>query len=247
MLLTRLAGCSNAGMSLTLERKKQFLELFDFITNYKDSKLLSYQSLQILIENNTNSLDGSKVRMFVPFLKKLGFVYDHTSGDGKQINLEEFFTKDGVAYATHVKMIFDISKINKPKIENQLQKNDELFCRLGLINLIEYGETVYLELLKLLCTFSSIDRTEFFIMTTLLNQFSGQDYIDNLKLNINAYRNGELPKDLHIEKHVNAFGYVIPFIEECGFISRFEGRVKVKNKNIQVILNIIEHFGSRGL
>ena len=70
----KLEGCSNAGFSLTDIRKEQILELSEWIIKHTEDKPKTYKQIQNEIQIECQHLDSSKVRMLVPFLRKMGYV-----------------------------------------------------------------------------------------------------------------------------------------------------------------------------
>ena len=244
-MLTQLQGCSNAGLSLTKERRKQFLEMYNWITKNKDIDNITYQDLQTRLERDTKSLDDSKVRMFVPYMRKLGFINNSSFDNANLINLNSFFTKAGLAFAEHLYLRSDAKELDNQEVLRELEEADQLFCQYGLVCIIESSEWVYLELLKLLTRYSHINRIEFFIMTTLKQNVGKPEYLKELDINIDAYRKGDISEEIPITKHINAYGYVIPFVEECGLIERKQNRVYINPKKVNTVTKILRYFGQK--
>ncbi|WP_270550607.1 hypothetical protein, partial [Clostridium perfringens] len=164
-----LIGCSNPGCSLTEFRKKQILELSDWIKKHKNDSDKTYKEIQKEVSKEYDDLDESKIRMLVPLLRKMGYVTD--VGFNKKnslISINNFFTEEGLNFIKFLKIIDDIQNINCDKnLNEKINVLNELFNIMSMLNLILNGENIYLDTINFLKLYKTMDKNEFFIMTTI--------------------------------------------------------------------------------
>ena len=207
----KLEGCSNAGFSLTDIRKEQILELAEWVVNHREDSKKTYKQIQSEIEKESEHLDSSKVRMLVPFLRKMGYVNNEGfEQKNSLISLKEFFTDEGICFVEYLKMVSKIILLDKKDIENKIKEVNGLFNMINMINLVNNGEKIYIDTIEFLKKYRTMDKNEFFIMTTLKNRYEGEHYIKMLDKAICKYRKGAF-KRIEIIKHQNAYNYVKSF------------------------------------
>lgn len=225
----KLEGCSNAGWSLTEFRKEQILKLYGWVENNKGRRK-TYKQIQEEIEATCEGLDSSKVRMIVPFLRKMGYIQ---SGGFEQknalINLNDFFTQQGKAYIEYLKLSKKTSVLERKDINNKLSEIDTLFNIMNMINLVLNGEEVYIDCINFLKEYETMDKNEFFIMTTIRKEYLGNEYTRELKRVITEYRNNKFNK-IEITKHANSYGYVKKFLIETNLLFEYNGNLKLNDK-----------------
>ena len=177
----KLEGCSNAGFSLTDIRKEQILELAEWVVNHREDSKKTYKQIQSEIEKESEHLDSSKVRMLVPFLRKMGYVNNEGfEQKNSLISLKEFFTDEGICFVEYLKMVSKIILLDKKDIENKIKEVNGLFNMINMINLVNNGEEIYIDTIEFLKKYRTMDKNEFFIMTTLKNRYEGEHYIKML-------------------------------------------------------------------
>ena len=233
----KLEGCSNSGFSLTEVRKSQILELYQWVnSNIEYEK--TYKQIQEDIENSCKHLDASKVRMLVPFLRKMGYISNYGFEQKNSIiKLVNFFTIEGKVFIEYLKLGQIISLLDQEDISNEMKRIDELFSMISMLNLIFNGEEIYVDVIKFLKKYRHMDKNEFFIMTTLQNQYECEEYIQMLDKYIKQYRNGEIGQ-LEIVKHQNSFNYVKSLLIETSLIVQDRSILSL-NKKHDNLLNLL--------
>lgn len=226
----KLEGCSNAGFSLTDIRKEQILELAEWVVNHREDSKKTYKQIQSEIEKESEHLDSSKVRMLVPFLRKMGYVNNEGfEQKNSLISLKEFFTDEGICFVEYLKMVSKIILLDKKDIENKIKEVNGLFNMINMINLVNNGEKIYIDTIEFLKKYRTMDKNEFFIMTTLNNRYEGEHYIKMLDKAICKYRKGAF-KRIEIIKHQNAYNYVKSFLIETNLIIQLENSIRLNDK-----------------
>lgn len=226
----KLEGCSNAGFSLTDVRKEQILELAEWVEKHREDSKKTYKQIQNEIERESEHLDSSKVRMLVPFLRKMGYV-NNEGFEQKNllISLKEFFTDEGICFVEYLKMVSKIILLDKDDIENKIKEVNGLFNMINMINLVNNGEGIYIDTIEFLKKYRTMDKNEFFIMTTLKKRHEGEYYIKMLDKAICKYRKGAF-KRIEIIKHQNAYNYVKSFLIETNLIIQLENSIRLNDK-----------------
>lgn len=226
----KLEGCSNAGFSLTDIRKEQILELAEWVVNHREDSKKTYKQIQSEIEKESEHLDSSKVRMLVPFLRKMGYVNNEGfEQKNSLISLKEFFTDEGICFVEYLKMVSKIILLDKKDIENKIKEVNGLFNMINMINLVNNGEKIYIDTIEFLKKYRTMDKNEFFIMTTLKKRYEGEHYIKMLDKAICKYRKGAF-KRIEIIKHQNAYNYVKSFLIETNLIIQLENSIRLNDK-----------------
>lgn len=226
----KLEGCSNAGFSLTDVRKEQILELAEWVVKHREDSKKTYKQIQSEIEKESEHLDSSKVRMLVPFLRKMGYVKNEGfEQKNSLISLKEFFTDEGICFVEYLKMVSKIILLDKNDIENKIKEVNGLFNMINMINLVNNGEGIYIDTIEFLKKYRTMDKNEFFIMTTLKKRHEGEYYIKMLDKAICKYRKGAF-KRIEIIKHQNAYNYVKSFLIETNLIIQLENSIRLNDK-----------------
>lgn len=226
----KLEGCSNAGFSLTDVRKEQILELAEWVVKHREDSKKTYKQIQSEIEKESEHLDSSKVRMLVPFLRKMGYVNNEGfEQKNSLISLKEFFTDEGICFVEYLKMVSKIILLDKNDIENKIREVNGLFNMINMINLVNNGEGIYIDTIEFLKKYRTMDKNEFFIMTTLKKRHEGEYYIKMLDKAICKYRKGAF-KRIEIIKHQNAYNYVKSFLIETNLIIQLENSIRLNDK-----------------
>ena len=225
----KLEGCSNAGLSLTEFRKGQILKLYGWVENNKGGRK-TYKQIQEEIEATCEGLDGSKIRMIVPFLRKMGYI--QSAGFEQKnslIDINDFFTREGKVYIEYLKLSKKTSVLEREDINNRLSEIDTLFNIMNMINLVLNGEEIYIDCIKFLKEYNTMDKNEFFIMTTIRKEYFEDDYTRELRKIITEYRNNKFSK-IEITKHANSYGYVKTFLIETNLLFEYNGNLKLNDK-----------------
>lgn len=234
----RLEGCSNAGFSLTEVRKEQILELSEWVDKHILDDKKTYKQIQDEIEKECMHLDGSKVRMLVPFLRKMGYVKnDGFEQRNSFIVLKNFFTAEGKSFIEYLKLIKKIILLEREDINKKVTEIDELFNIMNMINLVSNGENIYIEIIEFLKKYVTMDKNEFFLMTTLKNKYQGDKYNMMLNKAIEKYRKKAF-KRIEIVKHQNAYNYVKSFMVETNLVVQDGTLLKLNEKYLNMLSNI---------
>lgn len=234
----RLEGCSNAGFSLTEVRKEQILELSEWVDNHILDDKKTYKQIQDEIEKECMHLDGSKVRMLVPFLRKMGYVKnDGFEQRNSFIVLKNFFTAEGKSFIEYLKLIQKIVLLEREDINKKVTEIDELFNIMNMINLVSNGENIYIEIIEFLKKYVTMDKNEFFLMTTLKNKYQGEQYNMMLNKAVEKYRKKAF-KRIEIVKHQNAYNYVKSFMVETNLVVQDGTLLKLNEKYLNMLSNI---------
>lgn len=239
----KLEGCSNPGFSLTDVRKEQILELAEWVEKHREDNKKTYKQMQNEIERESEHLDSSKVRMLVPFLRKMGYVNNEGfEQKNLSISLNEFFTDEGICFIKYLKMVSQIILLDKNDIENKIREVNGLFNTINMINLVNNGEEIYIDTIKFLKKYKTMDKNEFFIMTTLKKRYEGEQYVKMLDKAIYKYRRDAF-KRIEIIKHQNAYNYVKKFLIETNLVIQIEHSIKLNGKYYNILNEIINCIG----
>ncbi|MCE5220248.1 MAG: hypothetical protein LLF98_02990 [Clostridium sp.] len=235
----RLEGCSNAGFSLTEVRKEQILELSEWVNNNILNNDMTYKQIQNEIEKECIHLDGSKVRMLVPFLRKMGYVKnDGFEQKNSFIILKDFFSEEGKCFIEYLKLEKKIVLMERKDINKKIEEVNELFNIMNMINLVSNGEEIYIETLQFLKKYRTMDKNEFFFMTTLKGKYEGEQYRQMLDKAIRKYRDKAF-KRIEIVKHQNAYNYVKSFLIEANLVIQEDNLLKLSKKYLTILDTIV--------
>ncbi|MDB7985235.1 hypothetical protein [Faecalicoccus pleomorphus] len=213
-----LNGCSNPGLSYTEKYKMDIIRLYDYFLNLCPKEIYEYTKLQDLIEDQIN-IDGSEIRMVIPFLFKIGILSEENAIRGgkklrKIIINDSLFTKEGLCFAQFL-------KIDKNKNSfNDVQKEivDRIFHKFGLMQFekLRNGENlIYDDLLVFLKKYKTIDKNEFFILTDSRKE----NKLNLLEDLVQKYRNHEVD-GIEIKHDPNAFQYVTKLLLQLGILKK---------------------------
>lgn len=235
----RLEGCSNSGLSFTEVRKEQLLEFADWIEKHNKDGDKTYKQIQKEMENECNGFNASKVRMFFPFLRKLGCIKnDGFEKRNSLINLEDLFTDEGKCFIEYLKLVKKIGFLERKDINEKMNRINELFSTINLINIICNDELIYLDVIKFLKKYKRMDRNEFFLMTTLKNKYQGHDYDIKLNKAIKKYRN-KVFKRIEIIKHEQSYNYIKSFLIESNLVVQVGTSLELNRENLDILNTIL--------
>lgn len=207
-----LIGTSNPGWTFTEERIIQLNNMYSIMKNINSQ--LSYKDFRKIINEKDNDLNPSKIRMFFPHLYQLGFIKEYQS---IKFIPSKLFTKEGFYFFNYIIPIF----LNREELELKAKKIVEeifsMFLCKGYLNLIESEEKREYDLImKFLKKYQTMDKIDFFIVTTGVANEKEDGYIDEL---LNKKRKGTISFSDDIKKNVNAYGYITPFLVQSKLIS----------------------------
>ncbi len=214
-----LVGCSCAGFSYTEKYKKAIISFYEWVNSNINLGEVDYQQLQNLVAKNGVSLQ-SEVRMIVPFLVKVGVINEtNCVRGGSRIRAliinNEFFTHVGKCFVQFLKV--ELQKEALPCNESRalVEKIFQQFSFLQFQKLLKSDEVVYRNIIKFLVRYQTMDKNEFFIVTTLQEE-NKNEMLDDV---ISKYRNGDIA-ELTIVSAVNAFQYITNLMIQFGVIEK---------------------------
>lgn len=210
-----LVGCSNPGWHFSLTRIKQINDMYSVMGKLDQNYDYTYIELQTEIEKECRDVDKSKVRMFIPFLIKMGIL---KANHGR---LNELFTPFGEKFFAFLDLYIKINFSENKKAIGISKNILSYFLINGYKNLLyDEEDKIYFYLLKILCNVKYIVKDEFFLITTVLENKKNEN--ENIKTTeiiklITDYRKGNIEK-LDIKKNINAFNYIMPFVLSCNLV-----------------------------
>ena len=203
-----LRGCSGcSGFSYTEKYKQSMVDFAEWIYINYGLGTVKYQEVQKLIEEGGGCKD-SETRMIVPFMIKSGIINkEGCEFHGSRlfaINTKDVFTKAGEAFIQFLKVEIGREKIPNSLAKDLIQEIYEKFAKIQFYHLFNSDEPIYKEMVQFLLDYLSMDETEFFMLSTAMQ--------DNTKSNlgslISRYRNQEYENaELNIVYNVNAYSY----------------------------------------
>ena len=229
---------SNPGISFTKDVNEKILALYDFLNS--NNKNCTYQQFQ---EDLINSqiFTGSYIRSFIPFLYNAGIINDYNNG----IAYNDLFTKNGLLYVQIVRNIKNASDSNIDLSKMLVIKSDLLCMSLDYMIKSKYKfYDKYLDILKFIKKYRTINREEFYIMEYCLqNSYNYDDYI-------NAYRNESKQYDIYINSNNdevlsyrsnNAFNYLIAFLseEQCNYLKKLNHGDYIINEEREKFIDLV--------
>ena len=234
-----LKPINNPGISFTKETNNKLLGLNEILNNDKD-KVMSYAQFQELLINE-GIFSGSYIRSFIPFLFNLGMINEYST-----ISFNSFFTDLGEAYVSSLKLIED-SNENEDAI--QMKQNILLFS----LEYMKYSEckyySNYIDILKFVKKFNTINREEFFI-----NEYCIQNNISSDQM-IDEYRKNNTNYDIYIlngdgeemtYRNNNSFNYFIAYLgdDQTKLVCKQDQNNYVINNNkLEIINELIKDKG----
>lgn len=211
-----LVGCSCAGFSYTDKYCEAMEEFYSWLCENYDGKTYEYNDLQHKIANNIKS-DESEIRMLVPFMLKAGilnesYVIRGGSRIRKIVLSKNLITENGEYFLQFLK-VYNQRNMLPEKAQKKVM---DIFYKFGYIQfqkLYSGEELVYKDVVSFLNKFDSIDKNEFFILTTLRSQNRMADR-DNI---IQMYRNNQIA-DIKIVSCINAYQYIMKLLIALGVV-----------------------------
>lgn len=210
-----LVGCSNPGLSYTENTMKNLDELNDWLELHKDSEPMTYREMQESVEKSGGNLDGSAIRMIIPFFRKAGIIKDEEFKEaGKKIDFSRIWTDSGECFMRYVRIYNQLKELEDPKIQRVLDKIFEKFVVIQYSSLIKKSQKVYGEIIEFFHKYKKIDKIEFFMLTTILDRGESVRTSESLREMVTEYRDGKIDADeIKIIRNVNAYGYIMPFLQ----------------------------------
>lgn len=220
-----LIGCGCMGFSFTKKYKNAIISFYDVISEMEEQDFISYPDLQSHIAMKGVS-EPSEVRMYIPFLMKakvinpLNCIKNSTGSriKGFKIN-DDFFTEQGTEFIKILKL--DMNK-DLQTDEEVIKKIESLYHKAGMrlvLALTESEDYIYKEIILFLKKYKTIDKNEFYILTTCIEK----SYTDKLEKIIKDYRDNKIG-EIHIVQNVNDWQYLTGTLDQLGIIEQDENK-----------------------
>ena len=150
-----LVGCSNPGFSYTENTINNLNELIRWLDENVNSQPMTYKQMQESVEAKGGNLDGSAVRMIIPFFRKAGLVKDELFEHvGRDIDFSNIFTDSGKCFIQFLRVYISLRENDDEVIKKQLSQIFEKFVLIQYSFLIKKSQKVYggiIEFLKKFC------------------------------------------------------------------------------------------------
>lgn len=225
----RLDGLGNPGWTFTENRMYQLGELFRFINQKKTSDAFNYKELQKQIEKESKKLDGSKVRMFFPWLYKFGVFNNYNS-----IKIYgELQTELGQGFNQYCEIYINLKILEEKKelSEDKIVANNRVFgdFMFEFYNKIAQGEDgeIYRLVIELLSIFKCLTYDEYYVLTHAIKNDKERDWILST---IKKMRNSNTTPNVEIISNKNSYNYVIPFLKQAKIVKESK-RIVTPNFN----------------
>ncbi len=212
-----LVGCGCSGFKYTLKYKKAILSLYDWVCDSSESGEIEYQELQGKVARLGIS-DESEIRMIVPFLVKADVIAaDHAIRGGSKIRSliidDDFFTFHGQCFIQFLKIETIREEFEDDEISKVINRIYHKLSYFQYASLMESDEMVYKDIYDFVLKYGTMDKTEFFIMTTLrkMNEW------ESLDETVKKYRNDEIG-EIKIVKNVNDYQYITGLLNQYGVL-----------------------------
>lgn len=215
----RFDGYSNPGWSFTEKRMRQLNSLFSYIESVPSDKKFDYKEIQNIISDFDSDLNGSKIRMFFPWLKNCGVFNDYT----EQISYGQILTEIGMGFVNFSKIYID--SLNNPDDYSEIQLASisdtfQTFVNNFYYNLLDTDKSkLYKWTEKIVNEMNYLTYNEFFAITHAVKNDLDSSWIYEI---IQSMRDNPETTEVEILNNRNAWGYVIPFLEEAGIVTKNE-------------------------
>lgn len=235
--MMKLVGCGCPGFSYTQKYKKAIISLYDWVNSIEQSEEMDYGIFQERVAKAGVS-DESEVRMLIPFFVKSGVIDEgHCIRGGSRIRKliveKELFTEEGSAFSQFLKIEMASENVEDNDIKKQIRKIYLDFALIQIEALKRCGDDIYNDLLVFLSKYKTMDKNEFFILTTMRhnNQMS---MLGNI---IGKYREGSLG-ELEITQNVQDYTYITGLLIQTGILEK-----KRHNKGVGFTKEYLEMKG----
>lgn len=225
-----LDGVSNPGWTFTEDRVIHLDIFTKWFDKFDDDEILTYRRIQEQITLEDCNIDGSKIRMFFPFLKDLGFINDYSEPFRKK----DLLTIDGDLFFHYIVPMYLKREELEQTLISKINKLFSYFLFSGLLNITSNArKPIYKTLITILLEVNEIDTNEFFIITDSLGKNKDKQYILE---KIAEYRAKNAYIAIEVNKNRNSYGYIVPFFEQAGVICKSRSKIKLN----QSIVNFLE-------
>lgn len=229
-----LNGVSNPGWSFKDHRIKQLNEMLNWMVNYDSNEYISFKELQSRLEVEDNSLGKSIIRMLFPALENYGVL----NGYKEDFIPSAIVTNFGRQFTVFTDIYLEIINNGNEALEEVSRDLLKEFLFQSYLNLLgkwDAEENIYLQVAIFLKEFNKLTYVEFFLITTGI--YDSDKNLQWAREMIESNRINGLTTSKP-DKHENAWGYIIPFLEESDLIIRDGYTIHPKESgNYQKLIN----------
>jgi len=218
-----LVGCGCPGFSYTYKYKRAILSLYSWVFSSGVEGEIEYQVLQDRVAELGVS-DGSEIRMIIPFLAKVNVIdAGHVIRGGAKIRSliidDDFFTFHGRCFIEFLKIEMVKDKLDDDEISKVINRIFHKLSYFQYASLLESDEAVYKDIAYFVNKYDFMDKSEFFMMTTLRKR----NEWESLDKFVKQYRNNEI-EELRIVKNVNDYQYITGLLNQYGVLETRDKR-----------------------
>lgn len=226
--MVQLYGISNAGFSFTHTYLLDIINLKKCVYINKGRQDITYADLQEQVGN------PSRVRMIVPFLKKIGIISENAFiGKDQLVDFEKFFSKKAKPFIKFLDVYSDPDvEYDNAYVMSKLRDIMHDIMSLYLKDLCKIIE--YRTILKYLLIFNTLNKYEFFFITTF--EFNDVDDIMGYKnagdLILFYRNNNNIENDFEFSNNVNCYSYVMQILCDFNVCRKKDSYFEVINREI---------------
>ena len=221
-----LMGCGCPGFTYTSKYKKAIVSMYDWVLTSGETGEIEYRVVQDKISKLGVS-DGSEIRMIVPFLAKADVIDEgHVIRGGTRIRSliidEDFFTFHGKCFVQFLKIETVSEDFEDDDISKVIKRIYHKLSYFQYRTLMQSDEVIYKDIYDFLIKHETMDKNEFFIMTTLREL----DKWEKLEDTINQYQNDEIG-ELEIVRNVNDYQYITGLLKQYGVLQEEDKKLRL--------------------
>ena len=221
-----LMGCGCPGFTYTSKYKKAIVSRYDWVLTSGETGEIEYRVVQDKISKLGVS-DGSEIRMIVPFLAKADVIDEgHVIRGGTRIRSliidEDFFTFHGKCFVQFLKIETVSEDFEDDDISKVIKRIYHKLSYFQYRTLMQSDEVIYKDIYDFLIKHETMDKNEFFIMTTLREL----DKWEKLEDTINQYQNDEIG-ELEIVRNVNDYQYITGLLKQYGVLQEEDKKLRL--------------------
>ena len=209
--MEELLGISNPGFSFTKQYLSDTYSLLAYVSGHQ-SETTTYVDLQ-------NSLDNpGRVRMIVPFLRNMGIINASCfSRANSSFSLDNFFTNSSRPFIKAVESYSHIASLDDGEIEKRWRSMFNAILMERYLHTLCQNKEEYLAFIKFLLVHETIDKFEFFVVTSMT--FNGTKKLfslNSVEAVIARYRRAGIDPALYTYRtNVNCYTYMMQVL--CDF------------------------------
>lgn len=225
--MVELHGVSNSGFSFSDTYLKNISDLTEYVQENLE-KEVTYVDIQEYLGN------PSRIRMIVPFLKHLNIIdKKFFEVNNTKFKLKELFTDHGEKFKRVIEIYSLIKKLEGNEIASSRWK--ELFRAILFHEYLKdlcINKKEYLIIIKYLLLFKTIDKFEFFVITSMeLNNIPNIFGHTNAKDVILQHRDSNYNSSNYIFKtNINSYSYMMQVLCDFNVCEKKDGYYKITDQ-----------------